>query len=204
MRPILVSYTPLDDSTTYFATGLTGATGVLTTFAVTDSLAHNVTLTSLANLSGITMTVTGLDADGQAQTEAITGPNANTVAGSKFFSRLDTITFGSTLGASTMDVGIKDVAVSQTIPVNRLQVAFNLTEMVAVTGTINYSLQYTEQDIYAASPATLVWFTHATIASKTASIDGVTTSPIQAVRLLLNSLTAGATISLTLLQGLGR
>lgn len=204
MRPILVSYTPLDDSTTYFATGLTGATGVLTTFAVTDGLAHNVSLTSTAALSGITMTVTGLDADGQAQTEAIVGPSNNTVYGLKYFSRLNTIIFGSTLGANTMSVGIKDVSVSQTIPVNYLQVAFNLTEMVDVSGTINFTLQYTEQDIYAAAPSTLTWFNHATIASKTADIDGVTTSPIRAVRLLVNSLTAGAAISLTLLQGLGR
>ena len=201
MRPILLSYTPLDDSTTYFATGLTGATGVLTAFAVSDSLAHNVSLTSAANLSGITMTVTGLDADGQAQSEAIVGPNANTVYGAKFFSRLNTITFGATLGANTMDVGLKDACISQTVPVNYLQMDFNLTAMVAITGTINYDVEYTEQAIYDSQPSTLTWFNHATIVNKTTSFDGVTTSPVRAVRLAINSLTAGATASLTLLQG---
>lgn len=203
MRPILLSYTPLDDSTTYFATGLTGATGVLTTFAVTDSLAHNVSLTSAANLSGITMTVAGLDADGQAQTEAIVGPNANTVYGSKFFSRLNTITFGATLGANTMDVGIKDACISQTVPVNYLAFDFNVTLMVAITGTINYDVEYTEQAIYDSQPSTLAWFNHATIVAKTANFDGVTTSPIRAVRLAVNSSTSGATASLTILQGAG-
>lgn len=201
MRPIAIAYTPLDDSTTYFATGLTGASGVLTAFAVTDNLAHNVSLTSAANLSGINMTVTGLDADGQAQSEVITGPNANTVYGAKFFSRLNTITFGSTLGANTMDVGIKDTCVSQTIPVDYIQASFNVTFMVAITGTINYDVEYTEQAIYDAQPSTLTWFNHATIVAKTTSFDGVTTSPIRAARLAINSLTAGATASLTILQG---
>ena len=203
MRPILISYTPLDDSTTYFATALTGATGVLTTFLVTDSLAHNVSLTSAANLSAITMTVAGLDADGQAQTEAITGPNANTVYGAKYFSRLNTITFGATLGANTMDVGIKDVSICPTIPVDYIQNPFNVTLMGDISGTINWGVQYTEQAIYDSQPSTLVWFNHATLASKTADSDGASTATIRAVRLLINSLTAGATISLTILQGAG-
>lgn len=203
MRPILISYTPLDDSTTYFATGLTGASGVVTPKTVTDSLAHNVTLTSAANISTTTFTVTGLDADEQAQTEAITGPNINTVAGAKFFSRVTAVTWTPTIGASTVDVGIKDTSVGQTVPLNYLAVDFNVTMMVGITGTINYDVEYTEQAIYDSQPSTLVWFNHATIVAKTANFDGVTTSPVRAVRLAINSLTAGATASLTILQGMG-
>jgi hypothetical protein len=203
MRPILLSFTPLDDSTTYFASGLTGATGTLTTNAVSDNMAHKVSLTSAANLSAITITVAGLDADGQAQTEAITGPNANTVAGSKFFSRSNTIVFSSTLGANTMDVGITDAAVSQTVPMNYMQQSWNATFMVDISGTINYDVEYTEQAIYDTQPSALVWFNHATLVNKTADADGVTTSPIRAVRLAINSSTGGATASLTILQGRG-
>jgi len=203
MRPFIVSYTPLAAATTYFATGLTGATGVIATPAVSDGLAHFVTLASAANLSGITMTLTGLDADGQAQTEAIVGPNITTVTGVKYFSRVNTITFGATLGANTMDVGISAVAISQTLPINYLQSSFSSTQMVAITGTINYTVQYTEAAIYDAAPSTLTWFSHATLASKTASADGSITSPFRALRLLINSVTASATISLTSIQTRG-
>tara|TARA_R110000868_G_scaffold301_2_gene2506 strand:- start:14798 stop:15217 length:420 start_codon:yes stop_codon:yes gene_type:complete len=136
-----------------------------------------------------------------AQTEAITGPNINTVAGSKFFRSISSVVVSGTLGANTADVGIKDISVSQTIPINYMQQAFGVTEMVAVTGTINFDVEYTEQAIYDTQPSTLTWFNHATIVNKTASIDGVTSSPIRALRLAINSLTAGATISLTILQG---
>jgi len=203
MRPILVSYTPLAASATYFATGLTGATGTLSTNAVTDNLGHQFTLTSAANLSGINMTLVGLDADGQAQTEVIAGPNANTVTSVKFFSRINTITFASTLGANTMNVGLSAIAVSQTIPMNYMQANWNASFMTEISGTLNYDLEYTEQAIYDTQPSTLVWFNHASIVNETTNTDGSTTSPIRAVRLAINSLTGGATASLTILQGLG-
>lgn len=204
MRPKTFSYTPLDDDTNYFATGLTGATGVLTTFAVSDGLAHNVTLTvATDNLSTINITVTGLDADGRAQSEVIAGPNNNTVAGTKFFSRLDTITFGSTLSESTMDVGINDICISKTIPINSYQSPFNVTLLVDISGTINYDVEYTEGDVFnvTTAPASLVWFNHAVVVNKAADLDGVITSPVRALRLAVNSSTATSTIALTILQG---
>ena len=203
MRPFIVSYTPLAANTTYFAAALTGVTGVIATAVVSDGLAHFFTLTSGANLSGITMTLVGLDADGQAQTEAIAGPNANTVTSLKYFSRINTITFGSTLGASTMGVGISPVSISPTLPVNYMQQAFSSTQMVAVTGTIDYTVQYTEGAIYDTQPSTLTWFNHATLVTDTTSQDGAITSPFRALRLRVNSLTATATISLTSIQTRG-
>ena len=203
MRPFIVTYTPLAANTTYFAAGLTGATGVITTPLVTDGLAHLVSLTSTANLSAITMTVTGLDADGQAQTEAIVGPNINTVAGVKHFSRVNTITFGATLGANTMGVGVSAISVCPTLPVNYMQSSFSATQLIVITGTINVTVQYTEGAIYDTQPSTLTWFSHATLASKTASADGSITAPFRALRLLINSVTASATISLTSIQTRG-
>jgi hypothetical protein len=40
-----------------------------------DNLCHQVTLTSLMNLSGLTITITGLDADGNEQEETLVGPD---------------------------------------------------------------------------------------------------------------------------------
>jgi hypothetical protein len=202
MRPLFLSFTPLAASTTFWLTGATGAGPFTpTTAQTTDSLGHLATITSAANLSAITFTLTGTDADGKAQTEAILGPNITTVTGTKFWKTITSISASSTLGANTADFGISAISVSKTVPVSYLQRSFNVTHMVEITGTINYDVEYTEQDIWNRQPSTLVWFNHATIVNKTTSFDGVTTSPVQAVRLAINSLTGGATISYTILQG---
>ena len=203
MRPITISFTPLDDDTVFFATGLTGA-GPFTTFtasATTDNLAHLVSLTSAANISALTATLLGTDADGQAQTEVVTAPNATTVYSTKYFKTLTKVTMSATLGANTMDVGVQDVSISQSIPVDYIEQAFNTTQMVEVTGTINYTVQYTEGAIYERQPSTLPWFNHSVLVAKTASLDGSITSPFRAIRLKINSLTAGATAAFTQLQG---
>jgi hypothetical protein len=179
----------------------TGPFTTLTLYATTDGLAHLVSLTSAANISALTATLVGTDADGQAQTEAVTCPNATTVYSTKYFKTLVSITMSATLGANTMDVGIQDVSISQTIPINYAAWDFNSTQMVEVTGTINYTVQYTEGAIYDRQPSMLPWFNHATLAAKTASLDGAITSPFRALRLKINSLTAGATAVLTHLQG---
>jgi hypothetical protein len=202
MRPITISFTPLAAAAAFWLTGATGA-GPFTpsVTATTDTLGHFVTITSAANLSAITFTLTGTDPDDKPQTEAIVGPNASTVTGVKYWKTLTSISASATLGANTADFGIAANAVSKTIPVNYIQASFNVTHMVAVTGTINYDVEYTEQDIWTLVPSTLIWFNHATIVNKTANFDGVTTSPIMASRLAINSVTGGATISYTLLQG---
>jgi hypothetical protein len=102
-----------------------------------------------------------------------------------------------------MNVGLKDVSISKTFPVNYMQSSFSATQMVDVSGTINYTVQYTEGDIYETQPSTLPWFNHATLVSKTADLDSYIVFPFRALRLLINSLTAGATISLTSIQTRG-
>lgn len=204
MKPITLSYTPLDDSTTYFATGLTGA-GPFTTFTATtstDGLAHKVSLTSAANISALTLTVVGTDADGHAQTEAITGPNATTVAGSKYFLSISSITASATLGANTMDVGMTDACVSPTIPLNWRANPFSVSLFVDISGTINYTVQHTFGNVYTtANPAQGTWVAHSTIASKTADTDGNYAFPVMGTRLSVNSSTSGATAAFTILQG---
>ena len=42
---------------------------------------------------------------------------------------------------------------------------------------------------------------HSSLAAKTADADGNYAAPVRAIRILINSLTAGATIKVTLIQG---
>jgi hypothetical protein len=45
-----------------------------------NNMGQKITLTSGGNVSAVTFTITGTDADGNSQSEDIAGPNATTVA----------------------------------------------------------------------------------------------------------------------------
>ena len=60
--------------------------------SVTLTVPRLVTITSVGNDTGFAFTVTGTDADGTAQTEAITGGNNSTKTGEKFFKTITQIT----------------------------------------------------------------------------------------------------------------
>jgi len=82
------------DNLTLAAAAGTGA------FHQTDQ-ACLLTLTSAANISAVTFTVTGTDIAGNALTEDITGPNANTVTGTKFFNTVTQIAVDGAVGTNT-------------------------------------------------------------------------------------------------------
>ena len=75
----------------------------LTGTSVSDgsNMDTTVTLTSTGNISGVTFTVTGTDASGAAQTEDITGPNNNTVTGSKKFLTVTQIAADAAVATNT-------------------------------------------------------------------------------------------------------
>jgi hypothetical protein len=190
-----------NESTTGFATGLTGA-GPFSTFTTnvpTDNLAHQLSLTSAANLSAITLTVAGLDADGKTQTEAITGPNATTVESTSYWSRINTITASATLGANTMDVGWVDEVCSRTVPLDRHR-SSSPGLMVDVTGTINYTVQQTMQPFQADGTAisqSTAWVNAASpLAGATADQVGTLTRGATALRIITSSYSSGAELQL--------
>ena len=63
--------------------------------------ACKLTITSAADISGVTFTVTGTDIAGNSLSEAITGPNATTVTGSKFFNTVTQIATNGAVGTNT-------------------------------------------------------------------------------------------------------
>ena len=198
MRPSTIDIDVADESTTGFDTGLTGAgpfTPAVTT--PTDSLAHQVSLTSGQNLSAITLTLTGTDPDGKAQTEDVTGPNANTVESTKYFLTLTTITASSTLGANTLDAGWVDEVMSATFPIDRMSpYAANL--LVDITGTINFTVQEAWYNIYDSNTPSQssAWVNITALASKTADTGSVASEGVSAIRILTNSYSTGAELQL--------
>jgi len=73
--------------------------------SVTLTVPRLVTITSVGNDTGFAFTVTGTDADGTAQTEAITGGNNSTKTGTKFFKTITQITPAGD-PASTVTAGV--------------------------------------------------------------------------------------------------
>jgi len=176
----------------------------LTATSAADSLAHIITITGNAatNHSAKTFTITGTDADGIAQTEAIAGPNgAVAVSSTKYFKTVTAVTVSATTGADTFDIGWTGVSVSAAYVMDWQQNAFQASLGLAITGTISVTVQHCFENVMSASPSTRTWWPHSSLVTKTASADGNYAFPVSATRLLINSVTAGATVNLFILQG---
>lgn len=203
MRPKHKTYTPAAVDTDGIVDGATGATSPIAQVGTSagDGLAHQLNLTSAANLSGITFTITGTDADGLALTESIAGPNATTIETTEYFRTVTSIAISATLGANTVDIGWVDEFVTPTLPmaytVDRAQVS------VKVTGTINYSVQQTLSDLRAITAGSELYWTDIVdpaglidLTSITAAVDWTFQPPPRAIRLKANSYSSGAVLDL--------
>lgn len=87
---------------------------------------------------------------------------------------------------SDASLGVK---YGNTIPLDVFISPFNTSLSVTVTGTVNYTAQYTFDDVQASgwTPATANWVDHPSLTSKTASLDSNLAYPATAVRIALNS-----------------
>ena len=203
MRPITVSYTPADDDTDGFANDVNTTSGLPFTLAATtagDDLAHLVIITPSGSVTGNYL-LTGTDADGHTQTETLATSTTNPVTSAKYYKTLTQVLAPAGIGANTVDIGWTDDIVSPTIPLDWPVNPINVSIFVDISGTISYTAQHTFQNVLAvANPAQGVWMPHATVVSKTVDFDGTYTFPVMATRLLINSLSSGATIAFTVIQ----
>ena len=209
MRPKQIDIDPANASLTGFASNVTGAAFTITTTATSDGLAHQVSIRndSATDHSGKTVTLVGTDADGRAQTEVVTGPGTSaTVESTKYFKTLTSATPSATIGADTFDIGWVDEVASQTIPLNWRSNTPALVHVV-VTGTINYDIEATLQDIYnnGSAPFTFTdqedaaWFNDANFTAKTASLaDDLALAGYRAIRIVINSYTDTAELQVFL------
>lgn len=202
------TYTPAAVDTDGIVDGATGATspislnGVAAGASANDGLAHQLNLTSAANLAGINFTITGTDADGIAISEVIAGPAATTIETTGYFLTVTSIAISATLGANTVDIGWVDEFATPTIPLNVYADAANFE--VRVTGTIDYTAQQTLSEIRTRADDGAFAFTGIP-AGLTDSVDviGVTATatwrmaPLPTgIRLLANSYSSGAALDL--------
>lgn len=204
MRPLYKLYSPSAEDTDGLVNDATGATSPLTQLSTGpgDGLAHQINITSGANLSGITFTLTGTDADDVALTEAVTGPNATTVESTGYFKTVTSIAISATLGANTVDLGWVDEFVTPTVAFNWYQSEASLRTVVS--GTINYTAQQTFGVMRTrADDGPFDWSdsTDSDLVSATTSQVSTFDKPITGLRLKANSYSAAATLALYMVYG---
>jgi hypothetical protein len=118
----------------------------------------------------------------------------------KYYKTLLTVVPSLTIGADTMGIGWSAVSTSATMVVDARMVVPAFGSMV-ITGTINVSVQETGSSPWTTPGQLGVWAAPTAWASKTASQSVVFDNSVQAMRLLVNSVSAGATVSLAIAQG---
>lgn len=111
-----------------------------------------VTFTSTSNLSTVTFTVAGTDANGVYQTEAIVGPNNTTVTGSKTFKTVTSIavTTATTFTTQTVDAGGAAVGIGTgpwwPLDIYTPNQVTNISANILASGSATYSIEYTNED----------------------------------------------------------
>ena len=86
---------------------------------------------------------------------------------------------------------------SSIVPLDHYQSPFNVGFGVKVSGTVDYTIQHTFDDIFN-STVTPVWFNHETAVAQSAALDGNYAFPVRGIKVLNNSGTAtdgGTTIT---------
>lgn len=202
MRPIQIITTsfPIAD-TDYLALSQTPAgAGFLTLAESTITPPRYVTITSAGNDSGRTFTIVGVGPNGENQTENLTGANVATATSTKTFAFVESI-FVDAATAGAVEAGVTQSGYSQWIPMDIYTRNQVITASATVSGTINYSLEYTNEDPFdhsfthqaVAFPATGSAFTNAST-SQTHS----TATLMRALRYIVNS--GNGSIRLTITQ----
>lgn len=192
MNPYAKTFTVAAALTTGYAENVTGATWVIATpTGAADDLAHLTTIKNDAatDHSAKTAVITGTDAMGLALTETLNLPGVSaTVTGVKYFKTVTSVVPSATIGADTMDIGYAAASVTPWVTMDYNQASFSATWAVQlVSGVANFSEQHT----YDVENGDAAAFGEASLAGLTASTDAVLIGVCRAVRVKINSHTAG-------------
>jgi hypothetical protein len=159
---------------------------------------RQVIMASGGNIAAVIFTVYGTDQAGNSITDTITGISGSTVATTLNFLTVTRIAASATTGAETVTAGTNGVGASQWIPLD-IYLPFGNTTSVNVTGTVNYSVQVTNDDPFgnASTPLNAVAYPGGALTTQTGDVTSTTAAAYRAIRLLTNSGTDTAAITVT-------
>ena len=204
MRPYqftTTSYTAADPDGIATSQSPSGA-GDLTLVSSTVTLTppRFVTITSAGDDTGVTFTITGTRPGGSTQTEVVTGANAGAATSTLTFATVTSIAI-SGASAAAVEAGFTQSGYSDWLPMDIYTPNQVTTISATVSGTVNYDIQYTNEDPFdrtitqtaVAHPATGGAFTGASTNQTHSS-----TTLMRAIRYKINS--GSGTIRLTITQ----
>lgn len=158
---------------------------------------RKVGVASAGNVSTVVFTIYGTNSAGNSITDTVTGVSGNTVSTTLDFLTVTRVA-ASAIVTSDVTVGTTGVGASQPIPLDLYIDPFDASLFLDITGTVNVTAQYTGDTDVLTSNGPFVWFDHSDLTGVTADDVGTIISPVTAVRLLTNSGTGSA--ELTVLQ----
>ncbi len=178
MIRIYITGTSLAQNLTAFANTVTALAGAALALAATtpgDALAHKVIITPSGAVTG-NYVLTGTDADGNVLTETLATNGASAVTSVGYFASLTSVPAPAGIGAQTVNIGFTAASVSAWTHLkeawSRVGVGF---ACIKGAGSPTFGVQQEYGDGTA--------FDHATVAAKSASIEGTYTTPVRAIRL---------------------
>lgn len=210
MKPFTIDVDPANVDADGIADGNSSADasvtldGTLTSggaFTSADGLAHKLIITDAGgdDQSGATYTITGTDANGDAQVENIVGPTSSgSVTTTKHFLSVSSVAIASAAAGSTVDIGTVDEVETKIYPIDRVSreaLRFNLTE----TGAMNYALLETFQNPFVTDKSTLD-FTE--VDDAISNYSGSVSQHASAIKVRLTSYTDTAELQVNCSQGI--
>lgn len=171
--------------------------------AVLDS-PRRILFTSGTSDTGITFTVVGTNSSGNPLTETITG-GATVASTTQDFKTVSSVTHSGSV-AGTLTIGTSGVGSSSWLNIDQAANPVNFTLAVVVTGTINYSCEFTLDDpnVLAAgvfpTALTTAAIMPAALVGAVANQSGLLVTPVWGVRLTQNSFTNPGTAIMTMVQ----
>ena len=163
-----------------------------------DLFAKQIGFASTGNISGVNFTISGYEDRNKTIliSETIAGPNNNTVETTNYFYSIQSISASGAVGTNTK-AGPVDEAISQIIPIKRSYSDKSERQVgltFIVTGTINYTVQQTNDDVQSLTDRTFNWLDSddTNVVFATASNNSNYIAIPQAMRVKINSYSTGA------------
>jgi len=156
---------------------------------------RRVLFTFAADETGHTFVVYGTKQGGSAIQETVAGTTAGTVATVQDFLTITRISI-SVAATGALTVGTNTVGATDWQSVDTMREPINVGAQIVTAGTVNYTVQYTNQNFNALPTGTYpVAFNHPTLVGQTTSQAGSFTTPIAGFRVLINSGTGSCTLT---------
>lgn len=160
---------------------------------------RRVLFTFAADETGHTFVLYGTNQSGVPVSETIAGTTSGTVQSVNDYKTVTRISI-SAAATGAITVGTNGVGSTQWVNLNYHAQPFNVTVAVDVTGTVNYTLQYTYNDFWtpttywSTAQAVTVW-PDPILAAVTADGESTYNDPITGVRVTINSGSGSAVLT---------